>query len=64
MLNSGLGIYWKFTWTIFIPVALSFIFVYAMVNYGPLKTADGVFPIEATGMARKVTLKNILLEVT
>lgn len=31
MLDFGLGIYWKFTWCIFIPVALSVIFIYAMV---------------------------------
>ena len=56
MLNSGLGIYWKFTWTIFIPVALSVIFIYAMVTYEPLKTPDGPFPIGATGMTKIFTL--------
>jgi len=56
MLNYGLGIYWKFTWTIFIPVALSVIFIYAMVTYKPLETSkDNPFPVAATGMAKKFT---------
>lgn len=31
MLSFGLGIYWKLTWCIFIPIALAVIFIYAMV---------------------------------
>lgn len=50
MLGFGLGIYWKFTWCIFIPIALSVIFIYAMVVYEPLKTDDGeYYPVAATG---------------
>ena len=57
MLNFGLSIYWKFTWTIFIPVVLSAIFIYAMVQYKPLETTDGrPFPIGATGMTNIFTL--------
>ncbi|KAI9551816.1 hypothetical protein GHT06_022155 [Daphnia sinensis] len=41
MLGFGLGIYWKLTWCIFIPIALAVIFIYAMVVYEPLKTDDG-----------------------
>ncbi|XP_057375161.1 sodium-dependent nutrient amino acid transporter 1-like [Daphnia carinata] len=41
MLDFGLGIYWKLTWCIFIPIALAVIFIYAMVVYEPLKTDDG-----------------------
>ncbi|EFX84368.1 hypothetical protein DAPPUDRAFT_46779 [Daphnia pulex] len=41
MLNMGLGIYWKYTWCIFIPIALLVIFIYAMIVYMPMKTADG-----------------------
>lgn len=51
MLGFGLGIYWKFTWFIFIAVALAVIFVYAMIVYEPLKTDDGeYYPPGAMGM--------------
>lgn len=43
MLEFGLGVYWKFTWCIFIPLALMVIFVYAMVNYESMKTDDGEY---------------------
>ena len=42
--------YLYFKRCIFIPIALSVIFVYAMVVYEPLKTDDGeYYPISATG---------------
>uniref|UniRef100_A0A0P5K3J4 Transporter n=1 Tax=Daphnia magna TaxID=35525 RepID=A0A0P5K3J4_9CRUS len=45
MLDFGLGIYWKYTWCIFIPIALLVIFIYAMVSYMPMRTGDGqVYP--------------------
>lgn len=51
MLRMGLGIYWKFTWSLFIPVALLGIFIYAMVSYQPMKTDDGnEYPAGVTGM--------------
>ncbi|KZS15995.1 Sodium- and chloride-dependent neutral and basic amino acid transporter B(0+) [Daphnia magna] len=43
MLGFGLGIYWKFTWSIFIAVALVVIFVYAMIVFEPLKTDNGEY---------------------
>ncbi len=43
MLGFGVGIYWKLTWSIIIPIALSVIFIYAMVLYQPLKTGDGEY---------------------
>jgi solute carrier family 6 amino acid transporter-like protein 5/7/9/14 len=50
MLDFGLGIYWKFTWCLFIPVGLSVIFVYAMVSYKPITTDDGLpIAVGATG---------------
>lgn len=33
MLGFGLGIYWKFTWCILIPIALTVIFIYAVSLY-------------------------------
>lgn len=57
MLGYGVGIYWKLTWSIIIPVALSAIFIYAMVLYEPLKTYDGEpYPPGAIG---KQNLKRI-----
>lgn len=41
MLGFGVGIYWKLTWSIIIPIALSIIFIYSMVLYEPLTTGDG-----------------------
>lgn len=50
MLEFGLGVYWKFTWCIFIPLALTVIFIYAMVSYEPMKTDDGeYYPASANG---------------
>jgi len=49
MLGFGVGIYWKLTWGIVLPLGLLVIFVYAMVVYQPLVTDNGEFhPIEAT----------------
>jgi hypothetical protein len=61
MLNMGLGIYWKFTWCIFIPFALLVIFVYAMVVYKPMQTADGQdYPAGVTGNVNSVLNKQYL----
>lgn len=49
MLNIGLGIYWKFTWCIFLPLSLTVIFIYAMTAYKPLETSPNVpYPVGAT----------------
>jgi solute carrier family 6 amino acid transporter-like protein 5/7/9/14 len=54
MLNMGLGIYWKYTWCIFIPIALLVIFIYAMIVYMPMKTADGQdYPVVVSGIVNK-----------
>lgn len=57
MLKFGLGIYWKFTWCIFIPIALLVIFIYAMIVYTPLKTDDGEpYPASANGKFSSIVL--------
>lgn len=51
MLRMGLGIYWKFTWCIFIPIALLAIFIYAMASYEPMETDDDeYYPPGVTGI--------------
>jgi hypothetical protein len=59
MLNMGLGIYWKYTWCIFIPIALLVIFIYAMIVYMPMKTADGQdYPVGVSGIVNKNICKS------
>ena len=59
MLGFGVGIYWKLSWSIIIPAALSVIFIYAMVLYEPLKTGDGEpFP---PGVMGKLNLQYFVL---
>lgn len=49
MLNVDLGIYWKFSWFFFIPVSLSAILVYSLVDM-KLPQFDGVpYPQVAYG---------------
>lgn len=51
MLGFGVGIYWKATWAIIIPIGLLSIFIYAMVQYQPMKTDNGEFyPVGITGI--------------
>lgn len=50
MLGFGVGIYWKLTWGIVLPLGLLVIFVYAMVVYQPLVTDNlQPHPVEAIG---------------
>lgn len=41
MLGIRLGIYWKFTWGIFIPLSLMAIFVYSLINFRTFVAPDG-----------------------
>ncbi len=41
MLGIRLGIYWKFTWGVFIPVSLVCIFVYSLANFRTFVAPDG-----------------------
>ena len=38
MLGIRLGIYWKFTWGIFIPISLMGIFIYSFFNFPAFET--------------------------
>ena len=50
MLRMGLGTYWKFSWAIFIPIALTIIFIYYLVTFTNLKTDNGlVYPGQYLG---------------
>lgn len=49
MLGIRLGIYWKFTWGVFIPVSLSAIFVYSLVNFRTFEANGYVYPAALTG---------------
>jgi solute carrier family 6 amino acid transporter-like protein 5/7/9/14 len=44
MLDISVGIYWKFCWGFFIPVALIAIFVYALYSFERLKYAGVPYP--------------------
>lgn len=62
MFGYGLGIYWKYTWCILIPIALLVIFIYAMVNYEPIMTDDGqTYPPGVSGRNWKVYLIKLAL---
>ena len=51
MLGFGVGIYWKLTWSIIVPIALMVIFVYSMVTFETLYTDDKEpYPVGATGI--------------
>lgn len=51
MLGFGLGLYWKLTWGIIVPVALLVIFIYSMAFPDELVTDDGKpLPPAAMGM--------------
>ena len=49
MLGIRLGIYWKFTWGLFIPVCLGAIFVYSLVNFRTFEANGYVYPTALTG---------------
>ena len=44
MLNRNLGLYWKFCWGAFIPVALSAILAYSIYKFEPLKYSGVQLP--------------------
>lgn len=53
MLGFGIGLYWKVTWALVLPIGLTLIFIYAMIDYEPMKTANGnVYPAAALGIER------------
>ena len=47
MLNVSVGIYWKFCWGFFIPVALLAIFIYFLVTYSPITYQGKLYPESA-----------------
>lgn len=48
MLGIKLGIYWKFSWGIFIPLSLLTIFVYSLATFEPLRSGSYVLPTALT----------------
>ena len=44
MLNISIGIYWKFCWGFFTPLALFGIFVYSVATYTPLTYQGQLYP--------------------
>lgn len=60
MLGFGLGLYWKFSWAIFVPLSLTIIFIYFMsAQFQHPQTGDGqVFPQEYLGkMMNKASVR-------
>ena len=49
MLGIRLGIYWKFTWGIFIPFALTGILVYSLVTFRTFESDGYVYPTSLVG---------------
>lgn len=49
MLGIRLGIYWKFTWGLFIPLSLVGIFIYSLANFRTFVTDGYVYPASLTG---------------
>ena len=47
MMDRQLGFYWRFCWTYFIPISLSFILGYTLVFYKPVAYAGIELPIKA-----------------
>ena len=52
MLGIRLGYYWKFTWGLFIPVTLGFIFIYSTFNLQEFKLGDYVYPPKLIGQSQ------------
>ena len=50
MLGIRLGIYWKFTWGLFIPISLMGIFIYSFINFPAFmdKTTGYFYPTSLT----------------
>jgi solute carrier family 6 amino acid transporter-like protein 5/7/9/14 len=44
MLGIRLGIYWQFSWGVFIPVALIGIFIYSLANFRVFQMGDYIYP--------------------
>lgn len=44
MLGIRLGIYWKFTWGLFIPASLIAIFIYSLVTFRSFSSNGYVYP--------------------
>ena len=44
-----LGIYWKFTWGVFIPLSLMGIFIYSLANFRTFVTEGYIYPASLTG---------------
>ena len=59
MLSRQFGIYWKFCWTVFIPVSLSFILGYTLVFYAPVEYAGEALPLGAQVAGWVVTLAGV-----
>ena len=49
MLGIRLGLYWRFTWGFFIPVALIVIFIYSLVTFETFREGDYLYPVSLTG---------------
>jgi solute carrier family 6 amino acid transporter-like protein 5/7/9/14 len=49
MLGIRLGIYWKFTWGVFIPLSLMGIFIYSLANFRTFVTEGYIYPASLTG---------------
>jgi len=61
MLNRKISFYWKFCWSFFIPVMLSFIFLYSLYT-SEAKTFEGrPYPVIAHGKKLVKTLTNYLI---
>jgi len=44
MLGIKIGIFWKFTWGFFVPVVLTGILIYSLVDWKPIRHNDTDFP--------------------
>ncbi|GAB6029247.1 Solute carrier 6 [Chamberlinius hualienensis] len=61
MLGNRPGYYWKATWTITSPIALAFIFTYAVIDYKPLKYGKSYeYPTWANALGWMIFLISIL----
>ena len=60
MLNISVGIYWKFCWGFFIPIALLGIFIYFLVSYEPLTYGGQLYPVPAEYAGYVLTILAVL----
>lgn len=49
MLGKQLGIYWKFTWGIFIPLSMTAILIYSLTTVKTFEIKGYVYPSSLTG---------------